>query len=495
MRLGVFEADLRAGELRDSGRSSLLTEQPLRILRLLVERDGELVTREEIRRVLWPNDTVVEFDHSINAAIRKLRHAFDDSAGKPRYIETIARRGYRLLVTVERVEAPADKPTAGSTNQQDTRPVPHSGLSRGNLIGRKVSHYRVLEVLGGGGMGMLYKAEDLELERQVALKFLPEELAWDTVALQRFQREARTASSLDHPSICPVFGVEEHGEQPFIVMQLLHGETLRDRLAAINEGRNSLPFGELLHIAIRICDGLRAAHEKGIIHRDIKPANIFLTNSGEVKILDFGLAKLVNAAREMGSDYWQLQAAADGTAGPPGIPRRVPADSTLTRPGASPGTAGYMSPEQVRGEKLDARSDLFSFGLVLYEMASGKRAFSANSASGVQAAILDLTPPPLRDCNRAVPDAFREILTRTLQKDREQRYQTAAELGSDLARLKDASDSHRAIAPARSRRRWRRWLRKSLLSALHFSGPRATLSQHRRDFTASSSGTILRKPG
>ena len=223
------------------------------------------------------------------------------------------------------------------------------------LGGRTVSHYRVLDIIGGGGMGVVYRAEDLKLGRSVALKFLPEELGSDPQALERFSREARAASSLDHPNICSIYQFGEHEGRPFMVMPLLEGQTLRERLAADAGLQKGTPLGELLDIGIQVSEGLQAAHEKGIIHRDIKPANIFITSKGVVKILDFGLAKLLEASEKeetVGKEPDQVARAASGGPDQVGL--------TLTRTGAAMGTAGYMSPEQVRGEKLDARTDIFS---------------------------------------------------------------------------------------------------------------------------------------
>ena len=506
VRLGVFEVDLRVGELRQAdGSVLLLPEQPLQILRMLVEAGGELVTRDKIQRKLWPNDTVVEFDHSINTAIKKLRRALGDSSDEPQYIETIAKRGYRLVVAVERIRgASSDDSSSGDASKDHTGIVERMEPVPGGLIGKKVSHYRVLGVIGGGGMGLVYEAEDLKLGRRVALKFLPEELASDPVALQRFEREARTASLLNHPNICTIYEVEEHESQSFIVMERLEGETLRDHMAAAAQ---PLSLGKLLDIAIPITDGLQAAHDKGIIHRDIKPANIFLTAQGQVKILDFGLAKLIVEAPmveapdagverglslasadppPMSSRATRSSAVADdrGVEGPAvrrvvekagpstpcppgredaageerghfarddnsrgvdGTPEGVPfqshvsPDPALTRTGAAMGTAGYMSPEQVRGEKLDARTDIFSFGLVLYEMASGQRAFTGETAAVVHDAILNQIPAPVHERNSAIPPELEQIINRAIEKDRERRYQSAAEMGAELQSLADQS--------------------------------------------------------
>ncbi|QOY85899.1 protein kinase domain-containing protein [Paludibaculum fermentans] len=417
LRLGSYHLDLRTGELSlpengERGRRTLLQEQPFRVLRILIERTGEIATRDEIRKTLWPNDTIVDFDHSINVAIGTLRRAFGDSAAQPMYIETVARRGYRLLVQPEPLAA-IDEPS-----REPEVSTPALTTAAGSLIGRKVSHFRVLEVIGGGGMGMVYKAEDLKLGRQVALKFLPEEMATDTVALKRFEREAQTASSLNHANICTIFEIDEHEGQPMLVMELLEGATLRDCLVPFESG--GMPVEQLLPIAKQTCDGLQVAHSQGIIHRDIKPANIYLSTEGAVKILDFGLAKLVEG-QDLG----------DGQAAQSPLASRT-ADLSLVAPGGAMGTASYMSPEQIRKEKLDARTDLFSLGLVLYEMATGQRAFPGDNATGIHHALLNKQPPPVRELNPAVPPALEAIIAKALQKDRDNRYPTAKEMRKAL---------------------------------------------------------------
>ena len=435
VRLGDFELDLKTGELcsvtnRDS--KTLLREQPFRVLRMLVEHAGQMVSREEIRTTLWPGSTIVDFDHSINVAIGVLRKALGDSASQPRYIETLARRGYRLVVPVEWLEKTTEIPSDEVASEE-----PPPGLS--GLTGKKVSRYRVIKVIGGGGMGMVFEAEDLKLGRHVALKFLPEEMANDAIALQRFEREAQTASALNHPNICTIYTVEEYEGRPFIAMELLEGNTLQHRIAT-SEPR-PIPLDELLSIAIQICDGLRAAHDKDIIHRDIKPGNIFLTRQGPVKILDFGLAKLAESEALGGAESEEEVPDSGNGAVLPGR-----SSASLTRTGTTAGTAGYMSPEQVNRERLDHRTDIFSFGLVLYEMAAGRRAFSGQTMALVRDAIVNQLTVPVRRLNSAVPRGLDTVITKALQKERSQRHQSAVEMQRDIERVRKQTQPARRIA-------------------------------------------------
>jgi serine/threonine protein kinase/WD40 repeat protein len=403
-RFSVFEANLVSRELFKHGIRIKLQKQPFEILCMLLKEPGRIVTREELRERLWPDNTFVEYEDSLNTAVRKLRVALSDSSDKPRYIETVAGQGYRFI-----------GPLLGHDAEENTD-------ARDHRVGRRIGDFRLLQLLGGGGMGVVYKAEDLKLGRQVAIKFLPSELAGDAIALERLRREARAVSLLEHHNICPIYQLVEHDRESFLVMPLLDGQTLREWIETPRDVTSQTHLKSAMELSIEIADALDAAHQKGIVHRDIKPANVMVTSKGQAKILDFGVAKFLDLY-DTASDAQTHTTEQDDSAG---------ANASLTRTGNTMGTPSYLSPEQILGEKLDPRSDLFSFGSLLYEMVTGRKAFPGETAADIRDAVLNAPVSPASRLNSRVSPELERILSKCLEKGRDRRYQRASEVRDDL---------------------------------------------------------------
>ena len=424
IRFAAFELDVRAGELRKHGVRIRLQEQPSRVLLMLLERPGEIVLRDEIRKKLWPNDTIVEFAHSINAAIQRLRDTLGDSADNPRYVETVARRGYRFIGELAPERKDQSSPALQATpTKASPPPEPQADTSSpdiSDLSGHTIAHYRVYEKLGSGGMGEVYRARDSKLARDVALKVLPEEFAHDADRMARFEREAQVLASLNHPNIATIYGVEEANGIRALVMELVEGKALAERIA-----RGAVPLEEALGIARQIVDALEAAHEKGIVHRDLKPANIKVTPQGVVKLLDFGLATV-------------MQGPVPALDDPENSPTRT---ATLSTAGVILGTAAYMSPEQARGEAVDKRSDVWAFGVVLYELLTGKRLFEGETTTEILSAVLTLE----LDWKR-VPAKAQRLLRSCLDKDPKRRLRDIGDAWRQLEETpKDGNLRHREL--------------------------------------------------
>lgn len=377
LRFGVFELDPQTGELRKSGKRVRLRPQAARVLTILASRPGRLVSREELEDEIWGRETFVDFEHGLNLCIQQIRAALDDDADTPRYVETLPRRGYRFIAPIQ------------DTSQQQT-------------LGR----YRLTGKIGAGGMGEVYHAQDLQLGREVAVKVLPPGSLQDENARSRFRREAELLCKLNHPNIATVYDFERQDGSDFLVMEYIRGATLSDRLCA-----GPLPEKDVLRLGLQLADGIAAAHEHGVIHRDLKPGNLRVTPDGWLKILDFGLARAISPAGDNN------------------------ATQTATQTTEVEGTLRYMAPEQLRGQTIDGRSDIYAAGSILYEMTTGQVPFDDKLKTALVEAILHQAPRPPRQLNSAISPRLEDIILKCMEKDSGNRYQSAKELAVDLRRL------------------------------------------------------------
>jgi serine/threonine protein kinase/Tol biopolymer transport system component len=418
VRFGPFELDLESSELHRNGQTLRLPEPQFEILRMLLLQSGGEVSRDEIRRKLWPKYTALELDISVTSAMLDLRLALGDNGDKPVFIETLAKRGYRFMV-------PAEK------SGKQALPPPPPEANQNSLVIRKVSNYRVRGVLGGAE-GLLFKGEDPKANPHVALRFKADEAGADSQTAPGQEGDDRTAALLSHPSICTIYEVEDKEGMPSIVMELLEGETLQElmssRTGSAAKGRGGLPLGQLRDIGLQIAEALNAMHVRAIIHGNIRPSNIFVTASGEAKIMDFGGSKaggdtLADAFREAAAQHAPVAGS-----------QQLVVDTAQNYTVMGKGTPGYMSPEQFLGEVLDARTDLFSFGLILFEMATGQRPFPGKGEI-VQNALLFQPIPSIKDVNPALPDDLEAIIRKALDRDPDLRFRSAAEMVAELQNL------------------------------------------------------------
>ena len=393
VRFATFELNLKTGELRKGGVKIRLQDQSFQILSALLERPGKLVTREALHERLWPDDTFVDFEKGLNIAVSKLRQALGDSADEPRFIETLLRRGYRFVGVIERIDESGEV----------------VGIPTGVAAERTISHYRLGEKIGEGGMGVVYKAVDTNLNRTVALKFLAPHLTEDPTAKERFRREAQAAAAVDHSNICTVHEIDEAGGQMFIAMAYVEGRSLDKKI-----GAGPLELNEALDIAVQTAQGLQAAHEKGVVHRDIKGSNLMITPQGQVKILDFGLARLADRSR-------------------------------LTKTETVLGTVSCMSPEQAERKPTDRRTDVWSLGVVLYEMVTGRLPFEGDREQAVLYAIVHQEPTPITALRVGIPVELDHHVGKALAKTPDDRYQHVEDMVVDLRALKRASSSSASL--------------------------------------------------